>query len=54
MPDGLSFNRDIVECKEGSETCMVDFPLSFNRDIVECKIRLLDTTYFAKFGLIAP
>ena len=32
-----SFNRDIVECKEGKSDRLDDCFGSFNRDIVECK-----------------
>lgn len=49
-----SFNRDMVECKEYDVEDYEEMLHRFNRNMVECKTRLLDTIYFAKFGLIAP
>ena len=36
-----SFNRDIVECKDGNVTLYDPQSGSFNRDIVECKVNNL-------------
>mgnify|MGYP004619547583 CR=1 FL=1 len=35
--NALRFNRDIVECKDGSVYTRKPRKLGFNRDIVECK-----------------
>ena len=45
------FNRDIVECKDGSLSCSFVQYQRFNRDIVECKaFQSLDV--YAGFKLV--
>ena len=41
---GVSFNRNIVECKEFCKICFCPGILGFNRNIVECKVPTEDYT----------
>ena len=38
QPGRKGFNRNIVECKAGTNSGMAAIGLGFNRNIVECKV----------------